>query len=475
MKSIIKNRRLQSGLVLVVVAFTLQSCFVAKTYERPQLEESQNLFRTDAFPTDSVSMADMSWKELFTDPYLIQYIEEGLQNNIDIRIAIQQVLTAEAYVKQGKAGYLPSINAGATASRSYLSENGQQGAILSSLGTDHVDQFELSADLSWEADIWGKIRSNKRAFEADYLQSVAAHQVVKSRLVADIAATYYQLLSLDAQLEITKRSITVRDSSVTTIQALKDAGQVTQVAVDQNIAQYNNARALQVDLETALFQTESTMSILLGKGPQHYDRSILDDQQLESELKLGVPALLLSNRPDVIAAEYNLVRAFELTNVARSNFYPSLTLTASSGFQSLDLDKLLNTSSLFATVIGGLTQPIFNQRQIRTEKEVADAQQEQALLEFKRSLLVAGNEVSNALYSYSQETKKYEYRELEVEALRNAESNSSELLKNGYANYLDLLTARQSALSAELNVIDSKLQQLLSIVNLYEALGGGWK
>src|SRR5690606_31970243 len=166
---------------------------------------------------------------------------------------------------------------------------------------------------------------------------------------------------------------------------------------------------------------------------------------------------------------------FELTNVARSNFYPSLTLTATGGFQSLELDKLLNTNSLFATVVGGLTQPIFNQRKIKTQKEVADAQQEQALLEFKRSLLVAGNEVSNALYSYNQETKKYEYRALEVEALRNAESNSSELLKNGYANYLDLLTARQSALNAELNVIDNKLQQLISIVDLYEALGGGWK
>ncbi|MGJ8591679.1 MAG: efflux transporter outer membrane subunit [Aquaticitalea sp.] len=475
MNSIIKNRRLQIGLFLVVSAFTLQSCFVAKDYERPQVQETENLFRTDQLPTDSLSMADVSWKDMFTDSYLIGYIEEGLQNNIDIRIAIQQMLAAEAYVKQGKAGYLPSISGGVSASRSYLSENGQQGAILSSLGTDHVDQFEVSADLSWEADIWGKIRSNKRALEASYLQSTAAHQAVKTRLIADIASTYYQLLSLDSQLEITKRSVAVRDSSVYTIQALKDAGNVTQVAVDQNIAQFNNARALQVDLEAAIFRTENTLSILLAKGPQHFERSVLYDQNLDIALKLGVPSVLLRNRPDVIAAEYNLVQAFELTNVARSNFYPSLTLSASGGLQSLDIDKLFNTSSLFATIVGGITQPIFNQRQIRTQKEVADSQQEQALLEFKRSLLVAGNEVSNALYTYNAETEKYEYRELEVEALRNAESNSNELLKNGYANYLDLLTARQSALSAELNLIDSKLQQLLSIVDLYEALGGGWK
>ncbi len=475
MIAIFRNRTFRYIIVLTISAFTLQGCFVAKTYERPQVEETQNLYRTDALPIDSVSMADLSWKELFNDAYLIQYIEDGLQSNIDIRIAIQQVLAAEAYAKQGKAGYLPTLNANADVSRSYLSNNGQQGAFLSGSGKDYVNQFQLSGNLSWEADIWGKIRSNKRAVEADYLRTVAAHQAVKSRLVADIAATYYQLLALDSQLVITKRSVMVRDSSVTTIQALKDAGNVTQVAVDQNIAQYNNARALQVDLETAIFRTENVMSILLGNQPQNYQRGVLDNQQLQSDLKLGVPASLLSNRPDVIAAEYSLVRAFELTNVARSNFYPSLTLSASGGLQSLDLDNLFNTNSLFATVVGGLTQPILNQRKIRTQKEVADSQQEQALLEFKRSLLIAGNEVSNALYTYKAETQKFEYRELEVQALRNAESNSSELLKNGYANYLDLLTARQSALSAELNVIDSKLQQLLSVVDLYEALGGGWK
>jgi multidrug efflux system outer membrane protein len=471
MIAILNNRIFKYMVLLTVSAFTLQSCFVAKNYDRPQVEETENLFRTDALPTDSLSMADVSWKELFTDPFLNQYIEEGLQNNIDIRIALQQILSAEAYVKQGKAAYFPTLGGRASVTHQELARNSQFGSFFNG----SIDQFEITGNLAWEADIWGKIRSNKRAFEADYLQSVAAHQAVKSRLVADIASTYYQLLSLDAQLQITKTTVIVRDSSVFTIQALKDAGQVTQVAVDQNIAQYNNARALQVDLESAIFRTENTLSILLGKQPQEYQRSILDNQNLKSDLKLGVPSTLLRNRPDVIAAEYNLVRAFELTNVARSNFYPSLTLTGTGGLQSLELDKLFSANSLFFNIVGGLTQPIFNQRKIRTAKEVADAQQEQALLEFKRSLLVAGNEVSNALFSYNQETKKVEYRQLEVEALRNAEQNSNELLKNGYANYLDLLISRQSVLNSELNAIDSKLQQLLSIVDLYEALGGGWK
>ena len=217
------------------------------------------------------------------------------------------------------------------------------------------------------------------------------------------------------------------------------------------------------------------MSILLGKSAQKFERGSLTNQKIETELKLGVPSTLLSNRPDVMAAEYNLIQSFELTNVARSNFYPSLKLTASGGFQSLDLDNLINANSLFATIVGGLTQPIFNKRNLKTQKEVALAQQEQSLLQFKKALLVAGNEVSNALFTYTSETKKFEFRKNEVEALRKAEQNSDELLKNGYATYLDLLTARQSALSAELNIIDSKLQQLVSIVNLYEALGGGWQ
>ncbi|QVY64579.1 efflux transporter outer membrane subunit [Polaribacter sp. Q13] len=472
MISIIKNKNLQKGVVLAVMAFTLQSCFVAKEYTRPEVTETENLYRTDNLPSDSISMADLSWKTLFTDTYLQQYIEEGLQNNMDIRIAIQQIVAAEAYAKQGKAGYLPTASIGANLTHQELSKNSQFGAFLTNTSTD---QYDLTASLSWEADIWGKIRSNKRATQASYLQSVAGHQAVKTQLISSIAATYYNILALDAQLKITKTSINTRKKGVETIKALKEAGLTNQVAVDQNIAQYNNAKALEVDLEVALFRAENTLSILLGKTPQQIDRSSLDTQTITADIKLGVASQLLSNRPDVVAAEYGLISAFELTNVARSSLYPSLTLTASGGLQSLDVDELFNANSLFANIIGGLTQPIFNQRKLKTQKEVAIAQQEQALLKFKKTLLVAGNEVSNALYSYNSENKKYEFLKNEVEALRKAETNSEELLKNGYATYLDLLTARQSALSSEIKVIDSRLQQLQSVVTLYEALGGGLK
>jgi NodT family efflux transporter outer membrane factor (OMF) lipoprotein len=471
MKSTNKYQFLSKAILLLLIALPFQSCFVAKDYERPELVETENLFRTDNLPTDSISIAAISWKTLFTDQFLQSYVEEGLQNNIDIRVAIQQIIAAEAYAKQGKAGFLPVLGLGVNATHQELSENSQFGSLFN----EAIDQYDITANLSWEADIWGKIRSNQRATQAAYLQSISGHKAVKTQLISSIVNTYYNLLALDAQLEVTTQTITIRESSVETIKALKEAGQVTLVAVDQNIAQYNNARALQVDIEIAIFKTESTLSILLGKAPQHFERSRLDIQKIDQDITLGVPARLLSNRPDVMAAEYGLIQSFELTNVARSNFYPSLTLTASGGFQSLDLDNLLNVNSLFANIIGGLTQPLFNQRRLKTQKEVTLAQQEQSLLLFKKTLLIAGREVSNALFSYESETKKFEFRKNEVEALRAAEANSEELLKNGYANYLDLLTARESALRAELNIIDSKLQQLVSIVDLYEALGGGWR
>ncbi|WP_233897821.1 efflux transporter outer membrane subunit [Tenacibaculum piscium] len=460
------------AIIVAVISLTLQSCFVAKDYVRPEIKENDSLYRTDNLATDSISMANISWKNLFTDTYLQQYIEEGLKNNMDVRIAIQQMITAQAYAKQGKAGYLPSINIGANVTHQELSKNSQFGAFLSNTSTD---QFDISANLTWEADIWGKIRSNKRATQAVYLQSVAGHQAVKTKLIAGIATTYYNLLALDAQLEITKQTILTRESSLATIKALKDAGQVTQVAVDQNIAQFNNAKALQVDIENAIFKTENTLSILLGKTSTSIQRSSLAVQKNDQNITLGIPTNLLRNRPDVIASEYNLIKSFEQTNMAKSSLYPSLKLTATGGLQSLDLDKLFNINSLFANIVGGLTQPLFNQRKLKTQREVAIAQQEKALLEFKKTLLIAGNEVSNTLFSYQSEIKKFEFRKKEVEALRTAEMNSEELLKSGFANYLDLLTARESALRAELNSIDSKRQQLVIVVNLYQALGGGWK
>ena len=467
-----RKNRIYKFVLAGALPLLLVSCFAAKEYERPEMEEiSEDLYRTDKLPEDSLNIATISWRELFSDPILTQHIEEGLQNNLDIRIAIQQMLAAEAYVKQGKASYFPTLSANASATHQKLSNNSQFGDFLSG----SQDQFELSGNLSWEADIWGKIRSNDRAFTAAYLQSEAAHKAVKTQLIANIANNYYQLLSLDEQLRIAKQTVETRESSLETTEALKDAGNVNEVGVQQTKAQLHTAEALVVNLKNQIRLLENSFSILLGEGPQQIERTDLSQQEIITPLNTGVPSQLLRNRPDVIAAEYNLINAFELTNAARANFYPSLTLTAAGGFQSLELDKLLNANSLFANLGASLLQPIFNKRQIRTEYEVSQAQQQEALLNFKQAILVAGREVSDALSNYNASTERMEILENEFEAYDKASDYSEELLNNGLVNYLEVLTARENALNSRLNLINAEYNKLNSIVTLYEALGGGWQ
>lgn len=456
--------------LLSLVFLTLQSCFVAKDYVRPENVVESERFRTDQLPLDSLSMATVSWKEIFTDPILQNYIEEGLTNNMDIRIALQQLAIAEAYVKQGKAGYFPTLNGTARVTHQELSQSSRVPGQGSS-----VDHFEVAGGLSWEADIWGKIRSIKRASDATYLQSVAAHQAVKSRLVANIASSYFQLLALDEQIRVTEETIETRSKGLETTIALKDAGIGNEAGVKQTEAQLYTAKAILIDLKSQSRFVENTLSILMGSAPHDIARGTLEDQKIDIPLETGVPSQLLSNRPDVIAAEYRLINAFELTNVARTNFYPSLTLNANGGFQSFELDNLFDVNSLFASVVGGLTQPIFNGRKIRTQYEVSQAQQQQALLQFKYALLVAGKEVSDAMYSIEAASEKIQIKESENDAYSLAAEYSQELLDNGLANYLEVLIAQEFALNSSLGLVTAKNDHLQAIVDLYEALGGGWR
>lgn len=454
--------------VLLVFAITLQSCFVAKDYTRPQVIAEAN-FRSDQLPKDSISIADVSWRELFTDASLVTYIEEGLQNNLDIRVAMQQIATADAYYRQGKAGNLPTLGLKGQVTHQELSKNSQFGSFFDG----SITQYELTGNLSWEADIWGKIRSGKRASEASYLQTVAAHQAVKTQLIAEIATVYYQILTLDAQVHIVEKTIANRSRGLETTVALKNAGLLTEVAVKQTEAQLYNAESLRIDLQRDIALAENRLSILLGTTPKQIERGVLEAQVLAPELKTGYPVGLLRNRPDVIAAEYRLVEAFEMTNVARSNFYPSLAITANGGFQSLQLDQLLSANSLFATFVGSLVQPLLQGRKIKTNYEVAQSQQEIAYLQFKQTLLVASREVSDALYTFAAAEEKIGFTTKEFEAYDLATTYSEELLDNGIANYLEVLNARENALSSEVRVTTTRFAQLQAVVALYRALGGG--
>ena len=294
-------------------------------------------------------------------------------------------------------------------------------------------------------------------------------------MISSIASIYYQLVALDEQRKITEETIATREFSLETMKALKEAGNVNEVGVKQTEAQLHTARAMLIDIEMNSKLLENTLSILLAETPQEIERSSLDDQAIFLDIKVGYPAQLLRNRPDVMAAEYGLINAFELTNVAKSNFYPSLGISANGGFQSLQLDQLLSVKSLFATTIGSLTQPIFNGRRIRTQYEVAQAQQEIAYLNFKQSLLDASKEVSDALYSFEAAGKKIAIKTEEFEAYDIATEYSEELLINGFANYLEVLTARENALRSELDLINARYSRLNSAIELYRALGGGWE
>jgi outer membrane protein, multidrug efflux system len=461
-----RKQNIIKGSLLLVTMFIVQSCFVAKDYEKPQVN-TDNLYRTEQV-ADSISLAKMSWDKLFTDEKLQSYINEAIQNNLDMKIALQNMAAAEATMKQGKAGYFPTLNGNTTWTHQEISQNSQFGRLFSS-----IDQYEMSAKLSWEADVWGKIRSNKRATAAKYLQSAVARQAIQTELVANVASVYYQLLALDAQTKVVTNTLENRNASVEVIKALKEAGNVNEVAVKQTEAQQYAAQIILEDLKYNIKVLENTFNQLLGKAPNTVERGLFENQKIETEIKTGLPTFLLSQRPDVVAAELNFRNAFELTNVARSSFYPSLTINATGGLQALELKEWFSAKSIFANVITGLAQPIFNQRQNKTRLEVAKANQQTAYLQFEKSLLVAGKEVSDALASYENESTKLEIRKKQVEALKNAADYSDELLQYGLVNYLEVLTAKDNALNTEINYIDNKFNQLNAVIKLYKALGGG--
>ncbi len=468
-----KKKYYLSSILFGLMMIGVSSCYVSKKYQRPSMA-MPDLFRTDqltdsaSLVMDSVSMAEVSWQNFFSDELLKGYIQQGLDSNLDIRIALKNIDAAAAFVKQGKAAYEPTLTGSLTYSHIRNSKS-------SKIPQRDVDNFGLGVNASYEPDIWGKIRSQDKAFAATYLQTVEAHNAVKSRLIAAIATLYYQLMAVDNQIAIANQSILSRDSSLQTTKALMQSGQLTAVAVKQTEAQLYEAQLLLLSLQKQKRVFENAFCLLLNQPAHAVVRNRLVNQEVTTPLRLGIPSALLANRPDVRQAEFVLINAFELTHLAKSNFYPSFTITAGTGFQSADIEKWVGLNAIFANVAGGLVQPILNRRQIKTAYEVAKAKQAQALFNYQKILLVAGNDVSNALFDYQTETQSIDIIEKEYIALRTAVDYSHQLLLNGLANYLEVLTARQSALMAELNLVNARLGHLIAVVDLYQALGGGWR
>ncbi len=458
---------------LLLVTVLLNSCKIRQDYERPKDIVEEKLYRTDLLPKDSTSIAQLSWKEIFTDAVLQKHISKALENNLDIRIALQNIASAEAYLKQSKAAYAPTFTVGPGYTFQTQSLNTQFGQIIGE--RRYVNQFDVTASLGWEADIWGKIKGQQKAQMATYLGTVAAHQAVKSSLVASVATAYYQLLSLDEQKKIIQNTIEVRKKNLETTQALKTAGTLTEVAVQQSEALVYNAEASLISLDVQIQILENTISLIMGEPSQKIERTALSSQNFNLKTDLGYPISLLANRPDVKQAEYNLINALELTNSAKAQFYPTLKITGNTGLQSVDIDHLFSGNSLFASLVAGLAQPVLNKRQIKTNYEVSLANQEKAYLNFRKSILSAGREVSNALTMYTSQDQFITLKKKEMEAYKKSVNDSQELVNYGMANYLEVLNASVNQLNAELNIANAEYVKLQSAVELYRSLGGGWQ
>lgn len=450
---------------LFVIAVMLVSCKVTRSYQRPADVVPADLYRTTN-TADSNTIADIPWKQMFSDTILQALIEEGIHNNFDLKIAVARIKQAQANLRQSRLAFFPSVDAHAAATVQKPANNG--------VGLPEI--YQLYGSASWEADIWGKLRSSKRAAVAALLQSDAYKKAVQTQLVADIATNYYSLMAYDAQLQVTLKTVDNRTKDVATMKQLKESDVVTGAAVVQSEANRYSAEVTLPDIKQNIREIENAISILIGKPPGDIKRDSLTNQQPTTDLKTGLPAELLANRPDVQEAEYQLRYYSELINVAKTYFYPALTITAQGGLSEGSLSNFFSASTLFGNVIGGLTQPIFNQGLNRQRLEIAKAQQEEYLATFKKTILSAGQEVSNALYDYQAATDKMVIRSQQINFLEKSVDYTKELLKyTANTNYTDVLTSEQSLLAAQLNSIGDKLQQLQAVVELYRSLGGGWK
>ena len=461
---------LKNLIILAGVAGFFYSCKVTDTYKDPEVDQSRkdNLFRQKT-SNDSTSVANVAWNQIFTDAKLQNIIRKTVANNLDLKVAIARIQEADAVFRQSQLQNLPSLDGIASVRDTKNSASAQGGTFV----MPDLMNYQLGISTGWEVDIWGRIKSLKRAAYAGFLQSDAAKRAIQTQLVAQAATLYYQLISLDKQLEITNQTIALRKKDVETVELLMDAAYLTGADVEQSKANLYSAQLTVPDLELQIQQTENALSILMNDNPQAVDRNSLDSQVIYTDLKTGVPASLLKNRPDVQSAELTFRQAFENKNVALAQVYPTLNITATLGLSTRTLENFF-TNSLFYTVGGTLTQNIFQQGNRKAQVRVTEARKMQAYYTFQQTLLTAGSEVSNSLLSYQKAKEKETTRQLQIQSLEKAVEYNKELLTySSNVNYVNVLTSEQSLLQARLSGVNDKLQQLQAVTEFYRALGGG--
>jgi outer membrane protein, multidrug efflux system len=461
----IKYRNILLIPALLLLGAGVFSCRMVKPARAEDLVAVDSLYR-NIISNDTTSFASVPWQQLFTDPHLRELISEALQNNPDMQLAVARIRKAAAAFRQSTAEFFPSLNAGFNANYQSAGES----------GFGLPESYQLFGSTSWEADLWGKIRRARRAGLANLYASEAFRQAVTTELVASVAINYYSLLALDAQLAITRQTVEKRIRNTEVMEVLKDNDVITGADLVLSQANRYSAEILIPDLERRIYETENLISLLTGNPPRAVERGLLEEQDLPAELRTGVPALLLANRPDVIEAEYRLMAFYENIRVARAGFYPSLTITARAGITETALDALFNTPVFFWNIAGGIFQPIFNYGLNRQRLRSAQADYEESQASFRRILLRAGSEVVNAMRGYETASDKIAIREKQIESLEKAVEYTNELLRyTSTTSYIDVLTSEVNLLSAQLSSVNDKLEQLQAVVELYQSLGGGWK
>ena len=448
-------------LILCSAAALLAGCHIYKPYSRPDVQ-TDGLYGQDVPANDTSSIASLPWTELFTDVQLQPLIREGLANNTDLGIARLRVKEAEATLLSSRLAYLPSLS---------LNPQGQ----LSSYDGAKTDKtYHIAASAGWEVDLFGKLTNAKRGAKAALEQSEAYRQAVQTQLIATIANSYYNLLTLDRQLDISSRTAESWAEVLRTYEAKLQVGEATEAAVAQARASKLSVEASVLTLQKQIRAQENSLSILLGRVPGSIERTTLDGQRFPDTLAVGVPLQLLGRRPDVRQAEAALAQAFYNTNAARSAFYPSITLSGSAGWTNNNGAAIVNPGNWLLSAIGSLTQPLFYRGQNIANLRIAKARQEEALLRFRQSLLKAGCEVNDALMQWQTANSRLKIIAEQVASLRTAVDNTQQLMEfSNSASYLEVLAARQALLQAELTETNDRFDQIQGIINLYHSLGGG--
>lgn len=431
----------------IAICLVATSCSVFGKYSSPQVV-TDNIYGVDVKSTDSTTIADIDWRTFFTDKHLQKLIEQGLENNADMQSAAQRIIAAEATYKTARLAFIPGFNF----NPSYTLNGGKSS-------------LSLPINASWEIDITGRILNGKRSAKAAYEQSRLYRQSVQTALIASIANYYYTLLMLDAQLEVSRSTADSWRENVRIMKAMKLAGMTNEASVSQTEANSCSINASLFDLEYDITRIENALALLLGTTPQHFERASIYEQNLNSKLAVGIPAQLLAYRPDVRSAEKQLEQAFYATNSARGAFIPKLTLSGQIG--------LAIPTDLITSLTAALATPIFNAGSNHARLKIAKAEQEQALIAFKHTLLKAGNEVNDALAKCQAAIGKRDIRKQQIAALESAVNSTQQLMRHSESTYLEVLTAQQKLLSAQLSQITDKFDEIQGIIELYRALGGG--